>query len=230
MPYDFDTASKNVIAAIQNMSKIEQSKAKLKENVLTFKLQQQMGMDEFREKQEYKNPWQRQMETQMQSGQGIPGMDTSFGMTSAGPSMTVKPKKTVPGGEVPQRMWRDPATGRVYNKPAEGESISKQASDLRNKAYVDKYNQRQTLLSGDLTKKPIKDVAQWQLFARAKKGYAAMNDATTQTVEDIKTYQDLKDFADNVNLLQNKGVDVDALEEYYKDELNELAASDLLKK
>lgn len=73
-----------------------------------------------------------------------------------------------------------------------------------------------------LTKKPIKQVKPFQIIARMKKEYASMDQPTMMQVSRIKTYKDLMDFLKNMDALESQGVDVDAISEYYADEINEL--------
>lgn len=80
-----------------------------------------------------------------------------------------------------------------------------------------------------LEKQPVKKVGRHQLIARAKKEYASMNDATKQTFQDIKTYKDVEEFLKQRAALEAKGVDVDAIEKYYNEEIAQLIGQGIIK-
>jgi hypothetical protein len=94
---------------------------------------------------------------------------------------------------------------------------------------IDKIKQRATtqkIARQPITKKPIEKSGFWE--ARKKGKSWAMNPQTEAQTHSIKTFGDLIKMIQNAKALENSGVDMDALQDYYADELNELVRAGIL--
>jgi len=85
------------------------------------------------------------------------------------------------------------------------------------------------ILKQPLTKQPIKQVGAFNLIARTKPEYAHMTPDTQAVVNKIKTNQDLLGFIKNADALEQNGVNVEALQNYYAKEINDLITQGLVK-
>jgi len=168
----------------------------------------------------------------------IGGLEPEIKVTETGGiSYTLKPRKEESPDKKIKREFADD-TKKAMQSVSAGSAPQKEIAILTEKypgkslATIEKNLQRISTgktMQAPIQKQPIKKVGFHQFIARSKPGYAAMNEATQITSEDIKTYGDLEALVENQDILKERGVNVEALLEYYDAELSELSKKGLLK-